>query len=41
VSPWRRALLWALFLLLLLAVFSLYRQPAFMRDLADLVWSCF
>jgi hypothetical protein len=40
VKSWQRPLLWALVLLLLLAVFSLYQQPAFMRDLADLVWSC-
>ena len=27
-------------LLLLLAVFSLYFQPGFVRDMADLLWSC-
>lgn len=35
-----RWLLRVLAVLVLLAVFSLYLRPAFMRDLADLVWSC-
>ena len=36
-----RRLLRALALLVLMAVFSLYLRPDFMRDLADLAWSCF
>jgi len=40
MKPWQRLLLWSLSLLALLGVFSLYLRPAFMRDLADLVWSC-
>lgn len=35
-----RWLLRALALLVLMAVFSLYLRPDFMRDLADLAWSC-
>lgn len=42
----RRALLWrgvgwALALLVLLAVFSLYTQPAFFFSMANQVWACF
>jgi hypothetical protein len=37
----RRALLWLAVLLVLLAVFALYLQPAFMLTLADQLWSCF
>lgn len=37
---WQRLLLWSVSLLALLGVFSLYLRPGFMRDLADLMWSC-
>ena len=37
----RRALLLLAVLLVLLAVFALYLQPAFMLTLADQLWSCF
>lgn len=40
MKRWQRALLWSISLLVLLGVFSLYLRPAFMRDLADLLWSC-
>lgn len=40
MMAWLRALLWSVSLLVLLGVFSLYRRPDFMRDMADLIWSC-
>ncbi len=40
MKRWQRAMLRGIGLLVLLGVFSLYLRPAFMRDLADLMWSC-
>ena len=40
LRPWQRALLWAVVLTGLLAVFALYLQPQFMITLADQVWAC-
>lgn len=40
MKHWQRLLLWSASLLVMLGVFSLYLRPDFMRDLADLVWSC-
>ena len=37
----RRMLAYALALVVLLAVFSLYLQPEFMVSLAQQVWACF
>lgn len=37
----RRAGAWVAALLVLLGVFALYTRPGFLRDMADLVWSCF
>lgn len=38
---WRKTLAWALALLGLLAVFTLYAQPGFLIMLADQLWACF
>ncbi len=38
---WLRALIWAVVLAILLAVFALYTRPEFMLTLADQVWACF
>lgn len=38
---WRRALLWALLLVVLLAVFLAYTQPALMMQLSEQLWACF
>lgn len=38
---WLRALIWAVVLAALLAVFALYTRPEFMLTLADQVWACF
>jgi hypothetical protein len=38
---WLRALIWAVVLAGLLAVFALYTRPEFMLTLADQVWACF
>lgn len=40
MTPWLRVLLWSVSLLALLGVFSLYLRPDFVRDMADLIWSC-
>lgn len=40
-TDWRRASVWLVVLLTLLAVFALYRRPDFLLTLADQVWSCF
>ncbi len=40
MKTWQRILLWSASMLALLGVFSLYLRPGFMRDLADLAWSC-
>lgn len=40
LRPWQRALVWAVVLAALLAVFALYLQPQFMITLADQVWAC-
>ena len=37
----RQVLLYAGALLALLAVFTLYTRPDFLRDLADQLWACF
>jgi type II secretory pathway component PulM len=37
----RQALLYGGALLVLLAVFTLYTRPDFLRDLADQLWACF
>lgn len=41
LRPWQRALIWAVVLAVLLAVFTLYTRPEFMLTLADQVWACF
>lgn len=41
LRPWQRALVWAVVLAVLFAVFALYLQPQFMIALADQVWACF
>ncbi len=41
VATATRVLAYALALLALLAVFSLYLQPEFMVSLAQQVWACF
>lgn len=38
---WLGALIWAVVLAILLAVFALYTRPEFMLTLADQVWACF
>ena len=38
---WLRALIWAVVLAALLAVFALCTRPEFMLTLADQVWACF
>lgn len=40
-AHWRRASVWLVVVLTLLAVFALYRRPDFLLTLADQVWSCF
>jgi len=37
----RKVILWALAIILLLAVFALYTRPEFLLTVADQVWSCF
>ena len=41
LPTWLRALIWAVVLAALLAVFALYTRPEFMLTLADQVWACF
>lgn len=41
LGGWRKALVWALALLVLLAVFALYARPDFLIMLADQLWACF
>jgi hypothetical protein len=41
LPTWLRALIWAVVLGALLAVFALYTRPEFMLTLADQVWACF
>lgn len=41
LPTWLRALIWAVVLAALLAVFALYTRPEFMLTLADQVWTCF
>lgn len=36
-----RALSWLAIVSVLLAVFALYAQPDFLRNLADQIWACF
>jgi hypothetical protein len=38
---WRRLLIWALALLVLVAVFLAYLQPELMQQLSEQLWSCF
>ncbi|QPC30407.1 hypothetical protein IS481_11525 [Caldimonas thermodepolymerans] len=38
---WLRALLWALALAALAAVFMWYQQPDLMVEIANQIWSCF
>jgi hypothetical protein len=37
----RKVTLWALAIVVLLAVFALYTRPDFLLTVADQVWSCF
>jgi hypothetical protein len=37
----RKVMLWALAIVVLLAVFALYTRPDFLLTVADQVWSCF
>lgn len=37
----RGAALWSVALAVLVAVFSLYRRPEFMAQLANQLWTCF
>jgi hypothetical protein len=41
MKHYRKPLAYAAALLVLLAVFTLYTRPDFLRDLADQLWACF
>lgn len=40
LSPWARLSLWAAVVLVLALVFGLYLEPAFMQEMANMVWAC-
>ena len=40
-AAYKRWLIYAAALLVLLGVFAMYVQPDFMRTLADQIWACF
>jgi hypothetical protein len=40
-GPARGLLVWSVISAVLLAVFALYTQPAFLVTLADQIWACF
>jgi hypothetical protein len=37
----RQGLVWGVVLLALLAVFTLYARPDFLKSMADQLWACF